>query len=88
MVRAQRESDAGHAYPPIRRRSTATTLPSPTSSSSTIAASTISMRPSRSLACFHRSAQKGHFDDQHQPALILEMWLPERPRSDSNMMIR
>ncbi|MBU8538881.1 hypothetical protein [Falsiroseomonas tokyonensis] len=33
------------------------TLPSPTSSSSTMAASTTSIRPSRSLACFHRSAQ-------------------------------
>jgi hypothetical protein len=35
------------------------TLPLPTSSNTTMAASTMSMRPSRSFACFQRSAQTG-----------------------------
>ena len=44
-------------YPPNTRFSTSNTEPSPTSSSSTITASTASMRPSRALTCFQRSVQ-------------------------------
>jgi hypothetical protein len=42
---------------PTNRLTTATTLPSPISNSRTMAARTISIRLSRSLACFQRSAQ-------------------------------